>query len=63
MSRFRCRGCGREGTFVYNGRHACPNCGSPDVQFALGIEELSDDDPLIDTLKRLTEQDDKKDGE
>ncbi|MBB5053937.1 hypothetical protein HNQ36_003937 [Afipia massiliensis] len=55
MSRFRYHGRGRGGTFVYNGRHACPNCGSPDVQFALGIEELSDDDPLIDALKRLTE--------
>lgn len=63
MSRFRYHGCGREGTFVYNSRHACPNCGSSDVQFALGIEELSDDDPLINASERLTEQDDKKDRE
>ena len=48
MARFRCRACGKEGTFVYEtGRHACPLCGSLDVQFAVGIEELPDDDPLI----------------
>jgi hypothetical protein len=34
MARFRCRTCGEEGTFVYDGRHECPNCSSVDVQFA-----------------------------
>ncbi|MBB1090462.1 hypothetical protein HUU61_04095 [Rhodopseudomonas palustris] len=48
MARFRCRACGGEGEFVYRpGRHACPDCGSGDVQLAIGIEELPDDDPLI----------------
>lgn len=28
-------------------RHACPKCGSDNVQFVLSIEELADDDPLI----------------
>jgi predicted phosphodiesterase len=32
---------------------------SPDAQCALGIEELPDDDPLIEALKRPAEQDDK----
>ena len=49
MAKFRCRACGREGTFEYQaGRHACPRCGSPDVQFAIGIEELPDEDPRGD---------------
>ena len=48
MARFRCRACGEEGTFVYDGRHDCPNCGSLDVQLAIAIEELPDDDPLIE---------------
>lgn len=59
MARFRCRACGQEGTFEYDGRRACPRCGAPEVQFALHIEELPDDDPLIEALQRLAEQDDK----
>lgn len=55
MARFRCRACGREDTFVYQGRHECPSCGSIDVQFALGVDELTDDDPLIEAMKRLAE--------
>jgi hypothetical protein len=62
MARFRCRACGKEGTFVYDGRHECPNCSSIDVQFALGIEELPGDDPLIEAMKRLAEEDGKDDG-
>jgi hypothetical protein len=58
MARFRCRTCGQEGDFVYQGRHECPNCGSIDVQFALGVEELPDDDPLIEAMKRLAEKHD-----
>jgi uncharacterized Zn finger protein (UPF0148 family) len=53
MASFRCRACGREGTFEYDGRHACPRCGSVDVQFALGIEEIPDDHPLIEALLKL----------
>jgi hypothetical protein len=55
MARFRCRTCGKEGTFDYTGRRACPNCGSDNVQFALSIEELSDDDLLIIALTALAE--------
>ncbi|MFB9268016.1 hypothetical protein ACFFWD_33615 [Bradyrhizobium erythrophlei] len=61
MARFRCRSCGKEGTFVYEGRRECPNCGSVDVQFAVGIEELPDDDPLIETMRRLAEEGDNED--
>jgi hypothetical protein len=62
MARFRCRACGEEGTFDYDGRHECPNCGPVNVQVALGIEELPDDDPLIEAMKRLAEEDGKNDG-
>jgi hypothetical protein len=44
MARFRCRACSSEGTFAYSGKHECPNSGSDNVQFALSIEELGDDD-------------------
>jgi Zn finger protein HypA/HybF involved in hydrogenase expression len=57
MARFSCRACGNEGSFDYTGRHACPNCGSDNVQFALSIEELSDDDPLIVALTKLADDD------
>jgi hypothetical protein len=44
MARFRCISCGREGECVYDpGRHECPVCGSADVVFALGTEELPDE--------------------
>lgn len=56
MARFRCRDCGQEGTFEFDGRHACPCCGSQAVQFALGVEEIPDDHPLIEGLRRLAEQ-------
>ena len=55
MARFRCRACAEDGTFAYLGRPECPFCGSIDVQFALGIEELADDDPLIEAMTRLAE--------
>jgi hypothetical protein len=53
MARFHCRG--EEGRFVYDGRHACPRCGSVDVQFS--IEELADDHSLITALAKLAESD------
>jgi hypothetical protein len=57
MARFRCRACGREGTFEYEeGRHACPMCSSRDVQVALGIEELPQ--TIIDAIARLAEEHD-----
>ena len=61
MAKFRCRTCGEEGTFVYDPeRYTCPICDSIDVQFAIGIEELPDDDPLRNAAKRLTEKGDGK---
>jgi predicted phosphodiesterase len=57
MARFHCRACTKEGTFIYDGHHACPSCGSPEVQFALGLEEFLDDDPFIETMIRLAEED------
>jgi uncharacterized Zn finger protein (UPF0148 family) len=62
MAKFRCRASCEEGTFVYDGRLECPNCGSAKVQFALSIEELPDDDPLIEAMKRRAEEDG-KDGD
>jgi uncharacterized Zn finger protein (UPF0148 family) len=59
MAKFRCRACGEEGIFVHDGRLKCPNCGSADVQFVIGIEELPDDDPLIEAMKRRAEEDGK----
>lgn len=55
MARFRCRACGEEGTSVYDGRRDCPNCGSHDVQWAVSIEELADDDPIIEAMTRLAD--------
>jgi Zn finger protein HypA/HybF involved in hydrogenase expression len=55
MARFRCRACRAEGTFEYTGDHACPNCGSRDVQLAIAIEELSDNDPLIVALTKVAD--------
>jgi hypothetical protein len=43
MARFHCRACGEEGTFVYDGRRDCPQCGSVDVQLAIGVEETGRD--------------------
>jgi len=55
MARFRCRACHQDGTFVYTGGHACPRCGSRDVQIALSIHELDDDDPLIVALTKMAD--------
>lgn len=55
MARFRCRSCGQDGTFEYDGRHACPKCGSRNVQLAMRAEELTDDDPLVEAMKRLAD--------
>jgi hypothetical protein len=41
--------------FSYSGKHECPNCGSRDVQFALSIDELGDDDPLIVALTKMAD--------
>lgn len=60
MARFRCRACDEEGSFAYDGRRDCPQCGSHDVQFAIGVEELENDHPLVTAMKRLAEEDDEK---
>lgn len=62
MARFRCRSCGHDGTWTYDpARHTCPLCDSIDVQFAIGIDELPDDDPLIQALTRMAEGGDASD--
>ncbi len=61
MARFRCRTCCKEGTFVYDGRRDCPNCGSIDVQLAIRIEELPDDDAFVEAMKRLAAEDESED--
>jgi hypothetical protein len=64
MAKFRCRACGEEGTFVYDPeRYTCPICDSIDVQFAIGIEELPDDDPLIEAIKQRAKEDGEKNGD
>ena len=57
MAQFHCQDCASEGTFVYSGQHECPKCGSDNVQFALSIEELGDDHPLIAALTKTSEND------
>jgi hypothetical protein len=57
MARFRCRACGKEGTFVYDVRQQCPDFGSEEARFAFGTEELPDDNPLIGTTRRLAKED------
>ncbi len=51
MARFSCHACNTEGTFAYTGAHACPNCGSGDLQIALSIHELAYDDHLVALTK------------
>ena len=64
MAKFRCRTCGKEGSFVYDPeRYTCPICDSIDVQFAIGIEELPDDHPLIEAMKQRAEDDGEKNGD
>jgi hypothetical protein len=61
MARFRCRARGEEGTLVYDGRHNCPQCGSVDVQLAIGVLELPDDHPLFEAMERLAKEDGEED--
>lgn len=42
MARFRCRACSEEGTFVYDGRRDCPNCGATDLQIKVLLWIVSD---------------------
>lgn len=57
MARFRCRACSSEGTMTYDGTHACPRCGSREVQIALSVDDLPDDDPVIAMMRRLASGD------
>ncbi len=44
MARFRCTACAGSGEHEYDQLgHACPLCGSPDVVFAVAVEELPDE--------------------
>jgi hypothetical protein len=64
MAKFRRRACGKEGTFVYDPeRYTCPICDSIDAQFAIGIVELPDDDPLIEAMKQRAKEDGEKNGD
>lgn len=54
MATFRCRTCHQEGKFIYDAsRHACPRCGSREVQVAVGVDEMPD--PLVDALLELAD--------
>jgi uncharacterized OB-fold protein len=55
IAHIRCRDCGVEGSFTFTGRRECPRCGSRDVRYALRIEELADDDPVIAAIAKLAE--------
>lgn len=59
MARFRCRSCGKEGTWVYDPeRFTCPLCDSIDVQFIISRDEVPEDDPLLNAPKSPSEKDD-----
>lgn len=54
MATFRCRTCHQEGECVYDAaRHACPRCGSREVRFAIGVDEMPD--PLVDAILELAD--------
>lgn len=65
MARFRCRDCGDEGEFDYRaGARTCPSCSGPNVQIAVSVMDMPDDDPLWERLTNLgnetSAQDDEK---
>jgi rubredoxin len=54
MARFRCSACGKEGEIEYRpGKRRCPLCGADNVQVAVSIMELPNDDPLWKQLRGL----------
>lgn len=60
MARFSCAACGQEGDFTFDPtRHECPLCGSNDVVFALGIDEMPDE--LFEALMHAEPLDDDPD--
>jgi hypothetical protein len=57
MALFRCRSCGKAGTWVYDPeRYTCPICDSIDAQFEISREELPDDDPGAQKMDELAEE-------
>lgn len=62
MGKFVCSACGKEGKFIYDPpRHECPYCGSNDVLFALGIDEIPDE--FLEALTQAEQLDDLPDEE
>jgi hypothetical protein len=55
IAHIRCRDCGIEGSFTFTGQRECPRCGSRDIRFALRIDQLADDDPVILAVAKLAE--------
>jgi Zn finger protein HypA/HybF involved in hydrogenase expression len=55
IAHIRCRDCGVEGSFTFTRWRECPRCGSRDVRYALRIEELAHDDPVIAAIAKLAE--------
>jgi hypothetical protein len=55
IAHIRCRDCGVEGSFTFTGWYECPRFGSRDIRYALRIEELADDDPVIAAIAKLAE--------
>lgn len=56
MARFRCRFCGEEGSTVFDPEfHACPECGSTDVQIAAVIE-VSESCSFFEAMGRLADE-------
>lgn len=59
MAVFRCRTCGKEGTWVYDPqRFTCPLCDSIDVQFIISRDEVPEGDPLLNALDSPSKTDD-----
>lgn len=59
MARFRCRYCCQEGEIEYlPGARSYLRCGSDDVQIAVSIAELQDDDPIFAAMQKLADGDD-----
>lgn len=57
---FRCRTCGKEGTWVYDPeRFTCPLCDSIDVHFIISREEVPEGDPLLNYPDSPSKKDDK----
>lgn len=58
MALFRCRTCGKEGTWVYDpDRYTCPICDSIDVQFIISRDEVPEGDPLLNVTEPPPEKD------